>query len=72
MSLQPVDEINMDEDIQLLVKRLKAITGTEARLEYLKTQNSDMLARFVIVLFKQIGILTLLASFNDLKKDLTN
>ena len=72
MSLQSDDEISMDEDIQLLVKSLKSINGTDARLEYLKGQDSDILARFVVVLFKQIGILTLLASLDDLKSDLSN
>ena len=60
----------MDKDIQLLIKQLKATPGNNARLEYLKGQDSDVLARFVFVLFQQIGTMAGCARLDDLHDDL--
>jgi len=60
----------MDYDLMSLAKELRYIHGTDSRLEYLKKQNSDTLARFVIELFKQMGLLAIYLDLSELKDEI--
>ena len=60
----------MDYDLMSLAKELRYIHGIELRLEYLRKQNSDILARFVVELFKQMGLLAIYLDLSELKDEI--
>ena len=65
-----MDDFMIDADIELLIKHLKTIEGNDARTEYLANQDTGILSRLVIVLLKQIGLMTLCSGLDDLKDEL--